>query len=100
MKRFDLKSLALGLIIGVIAIVGVNTVFAAGKIKSAEYSDVKVNFYGTEVPLKSALVAIQKDGSDDMQLYMPLREVLEYMQFNVDWNAKNRSVNITMKSNQ
>lgn len=93
MKRYDIKSLAAGIIIGII---GVTTVFAAGGIKSAAYSNAKVYFYGEEVLLKNPLVTIVKDGSSEGQLYMPMRDLLEYMQFNVQWNSKDGSVNLTM----
>lgn len=94
MKQFDLKSLFAGLIIGTI---GVTTVFAATGIKSATFSNSKVHFNGQEIPLKNQLVAVVKEGSKDAQLYMPMRELLEYMQFNVEWNSKDSSVNLTVK---
>ncbi|MGH4121902.1 MAG: DUF4352 domain-containing protein [Clostridium sp.] len=93
MKKFDFKSLVLGLVIGTI---GVSTVFAAGEIKSATISKSKVYFYGNEVKLKNPLISIVKDGSSKSQLYMPMSELLEYMQFKVECNSKDNSVNLTM----
>lgn len=94
MKKFNIKSFICGLLVGTIS---VTTVFAAVGIKSATYSNSKVYFYENEVPLKNSLVAIVKDGSTDAQLYMPMRELLEYMNFNVEWNSHDSSVNLTMK---
>lgn len=103
MKRLDIKSLAVGLIAGVVATsVGIGTVSALetlSKIESATYSESKVYFYDKEVPLENSLVAIKPEGSENMQLYMPVRELLEYMQFNVEWNDENKSVNLTMNGN-
>ncbi|AOT71870.1 stalk domain-containing protein [Geosporobacter ferrireducens] len=93
MKKLDIKSLIFGVIIGTL---GVTTVFAAGGIKSATYSNSKVYFYGNEILLENPLVTIVKDGSSDGQLYMPMRELLEYMQFKVEWNSEDGSVNLTM----
>lgn len=96
MKKFDIKSLILGFIIGTI---GITTIFAAGGIKSAEFNSSKVYFYGKEVPLKSQLVSIVKDGESNVQIYMPMKELLEYMNFVVEWNKEDNSINLTMKGN-
>lgn len=93
MKKIDVKSLILGIVIGTI---GMTTAFASSGIKSATFSNAKVYFYGKEVPLKNALVSVVKEGSSDAQLYMPMRELLEYMQFNVQWNSRDGSVHLTM----
>lgn len=94
MKKFDLKSIALGL---AICTVGITTVFAANGIKSAAFNSSKINFYGQEVPLQNQLVSIVKDGDTIPQMYMPVRELLEYMNFIVEWNEKDSSINLTMK---
>lgn len=96
MKKFDVKSVALGFIIGTI---GITTAFAASGIKSATFNSSKVYFYGKEVPLKNQLVSIVKDGETNAQMYMPMRELLEYMNFIVEWNANDSSINLTMKGN-
>ncbi|SNS61301.1 hypothetical protein SAMN05446037_101476 [Anaerovirgula multivorans] len=95
MKKIHIKSLVLGLVIG---IVGITTVFSTSEIKSATFSDSKVYFYGNEIPLKNSLVLIEKEGNSDAQLYMPMKELLEYMQFNVQWNSSDSSVNLTMNA--
>ena len=94
MKKFDLKSVVMGIVIGTISM---TTVFATGGIKSATYSSAKVYFNGETVPLKNSLVSITKEGSSKPQLYMPMKDVLEYMHFDVKWNSTNQSVNLTMK---
>jgi len=96
MKKIDVKSLILGIVIGTL---GITTTFAFSEIKSANFSNAKVYFYGNEVPLKNALISIRKDSSSDAQLYMPMRELLEYMEFNVQWNSHDGSVNLTMNNN-
>lgn len=105
MKKFQIKSLVLGLLLGIIGtsvVLGVSetseasTVSSLGKIESATFSNSKVYFYGKEISLENPLVAIRKNGSSETQLYMPMRELLEYMQFNVELNNEDSSVNLTM----
>lgn len=96
MKKIDTKSFILGIVIGAL---GITATFASGEIKSATFSNAKVCFYGNEVPLKNSLISVVKDSSSNAQLYMPMRELLEYMQFNVQWNSHDGSVNLTMNNN-
>ncbi|WP_432405534.1 hypothetical protein [Wukongibacter sp. M2B1] len=105
MKKFQIKSLILGLLLGIIGtslVLGASktseasTISSLEKIESAAFSNSKVYFYGKEISLKNPLVIIRKDGSSETQLYMPMRELLEYMQFNVEWNSEDSSVNLTM----
>lgn len=93
MKRFDIKSLAAGILIGTM---GVSTAYAAGVIKTAEVSPSKVYFYNKQVPMKSPLISVTMEGSTDKQLYMPVKDILEYMNFKVNISDKDGSVNLTM----
>lgn len=116
MKNFDLKSIVIGLVIGV---TGASIVYATGisktagtsntkvaaapvittaieGIKSASISSDKIYFNGNEVKLNNPLIRIVKDDNSEEQLYMPMNEMLEYMQFKVQWNKKDSSVNLTM----
>lgn len=131
MKKLDIKSIVVGLVIGVI---GASSVFATGvirpmavnngkeatviaveetksvpasnskasnnattgEIKSATVSDAKVYFNGNEVNLKNPLITVVRDESSEDQLYMPMSELLEYMQFKVEWNRNDNAVNLTM----
>ncbi|MCT4509560.1 MAG: hypothetical protein N4A48_12560 [Tepidibacter sp.] len=88
MEKFQIKSLILGLLLGIIgtsAVLGVSassepsTVSSLEKVESANFINSKVYFYGEEVSLKNPLVAIKKDNSSKTQLYMPMKELLEYM---------------------
>lgn len=96
MQKFSIKSAVIGFIMGTI---GVTTVFAATGISSASLSNTKVYFYGQEVPLENSLVLISKEGEVNARMYMPMRELLEYMNFIVEWDAANNSVNLTMRGN-
>lgn len=113
MKKFDIKSIAVGLVIGMI---GASVVFVAEKtnqttisekksdtvyaaaagIKSATISNDKVYFNGKEIKLEKPLVRVVKDGSSKAELYMPMNELLEYMNFKVEWDSKVDSVYLTM----
>jgi hypothetical protein len=93
MKKFSFKSFAAGLIVG---LAGVITVTAAGMITSAQFRETKVTFnHGAITPeLKNPLVGIINDTEADMKLYMPLREVLETLQYTVTWDEETDTVDI------
>lgn len=112
MKKFDFKSIVVGLLIGII---GVSAIFASREkkptiisntkvattpeskgIKSAAINNGKVYFNGNEIKLKNPLVTIVKDENSESQLYMPVSELLEYMNFKVECNSKDNSVYLTM----
>ena len=95
MKKFSLKSIAIGLISGIAGTTAVLTVFATSSINSAVFSDAKVYLYGQEVSLENQLALIVKDGETDARLYMPVRELLEYMNFIVEWDGVANSVSLT-----
>ena len=99
MKKFDLKSMAAGFVIAVIGAAAVFTVNATGTIRSASFTTTRVYFYGNQVPLDNPLVSIVAEGEANARLYMPLRELLEYMNFIVEWDGQNNSVNLTMRGN-
>lgn len=89
--------MAVGVLVGM---VGIMTVSASSQyIKNATLrnSSSKVYFYGKEVKLEQPLLAVKLEGNQEEKLYMPLREILEYMNFNVEWNSQDSSVNLTMK---
>lgn len=91
MKKVDVKSLVLGLIIGT---VGISTVFAANGIKTANFSNATVTLGGVSVPLENSLISIVKDGEKDMQLYMPVRELLEYLGYSVNWDGTKNNIDL------
>lgn len=92
MKKFDVKSLVVGLIIGM---VGITTVFAASGIKSAVFSNAKITLDGHSVPLTKSLIAVVKDNEKDASLYMPVRELMEYIGYNVNWNKETLTVELS-----
>ncbi|WP_027626343.1 hypothetical protein [Clostridium lundense] len=113
MKKIDLKSMVVGLVIGIVGVYiaifskpeikpatisqkKVIAAPAAGEIKSAAINNGKVYFNGNEIKLKNPLVTIVKNDSSEAQLYMPMSELLEYMQFKVELNSKDSSVYLTM----
>lgn len=91
MKKFDVKSIALGFIIGT---VGITSVFASDGIKSATLSNAKVTLDEVSVPLKNSLIEIVKDDEKGARLYMPVRELLEYLGYIVNWDGTNDTVNL------
>ena len=97
MKKIHFKSMALGFAIAIVVFSTILSANAAATIKSAQFAETKVYFYGKEVELKNPLVSIVADGESNARLYMPLRELLEFMNFVVDWDGENNSVNLTMR---
>lgn len=91
MKKLDIKSLAIGFIIGT---VGITTAFAANGIKSADLSTAKVTLDGAAVPLTKPLVAVTADNETDPSLYMPVGELLEYLGYTVTWDGTKDTVHL------
>jgi hypothetical protein len=129
MKKFDVKSIIVGLVICIIGAYAVFTVvekksavskekkviatsegekktdvneekdaaiFTGERIKSADINNGQIYFDGKEVKLKKPLVTIVKEGNHEPELYIPMEELLEYMQFNFEWNCKDNAVYLTM----
>lgn len=112
MKKFDIKSLLIGLVVGAIVVSAgfattktksptikvANAVSTGEKVNSVTVSNSKVYFNGNEINLKKPLIEVKKEDNSEPQLYMPIDELLEYMQFKVEWNKKENAVNLTMKN--
>lgn len=130
MKKFDLKSIIIGTLIGIIgfssvfyfvdknkahlhdeeiksSIVAQNTksndpvkksdnISIDENITNAEFNNSKVYFNGEEICLKKPLITITKNDDSESQLYIPADEILEYMNFNVNWNKKDNCLYLTM----
>ncbi|WP_026896201.1 stalk domain-containing protein [Clostridiisalibacter paucivorans] len=105
MTKFHIKSLILGLLIGTVGssifwgisrTSEVSYASPSEKIESAIFNSSKVYFYEEEISLENPLVAIKKNEDSEILLYAPMREMLEYMQFNVKWNNEDNSVHLTM----
>ena len=97
MKKFDFKSMVLGFVIAIIGATTVLTVNAASSIRSASFSQARVYWLGQEVPLENPLVSVLAEGETNARLYMPLRELLEFMNFIVEWDGQNNRVNLSMR---
>ena len=96
MNKFDLKSVILGFVIAFTGLTAVYTVNAANSIRSASFSQARVYWMGQEVPLENPLVSVVAEGETNARLYMPLRELLEFMNFVVEWDGQNNRVNLSM----
>ncbi len=91
MKKFDVKSLAAGIIIGTM---GVTTVFAATGIKSAVLSNTKVTLNGGSLPLGKSLVSVTMDDEQNASLYVPLNELSEKLGYTVNYDEEKDTVNL------
>lgn len=87
MKKFDVKSLVAGVIIGTL---GITTVFAATGIKSASLSNMKVTLNGSALPLNKSLISVTMDNEENTSLYVPANELLEKLGYTINYDdAKN-----------
>ncbi len=91
MKKIELKSFIFGLMIGLI---GITIVFTANKIKLVTYSNPVINLDGVQMPFKRPLLSVVKDGGKNTQIYIPLQEALEYLDYKVEWNSIDDTINI------
>ena len=83
-------------LIFIISLMLFSTVYAAGGIKSASYSASKVYLYDMEIPLENRLISIVPEGSENASTYMPVRELLEILGYNVIWNDSDKSITIKL----
>ena len=92
MRKFDLKSLAAGFIIGTL---GLTTVFGAAGIQSAALSNAKVTLDGALLPLGQPLISVKMDDGQDASLYAPVNEVLEKLGYTVNYDEASNTIDIT-----
>lgn len=98
MKKFDVKSLVAGLIIGTL---GITTAFAATGIKSAGLSNMKVTLNGSALPLNKSLISVTMDNEENASLYVPANELLEKLGYIINYDdAKNTMDLIAGNSSQ
>lgn len=80
MKKFDIKSLAAGVLIGSL---GITTVFAATGIKSAVLSSTRIVLNGEVLPLDKPVLSVTLDNAQDAGLYVPANTLLEKLGYTV-----------------
>ena len=85
MKKLHLKSLAIGFIAGLLTL---STVFAATTLRKAEFNTTKIFYNDTQIDLTSQpMINVYKDEEIDPRNYMPVRAILEAMNFGVAWDG-------------
>ncbi|MBE5979856.1 MAG: hypothetical protein E7249_12035 [Paenibacillaceae bacterium] len=96
MKRFDVKSLVAGVIIGTM---GITTVYAATGIKSATLSNTKVTLNGEALPLSKSLISVTMDNEQNESLYIPANELFEKIGYTVSYDSVKNTVNLIPGNN-
>ena len=91
MRKFDLKSLAAGLILGTL---GIPTLFGAEGIQSAALRNTNVPLNGALLPLGQPLISVKMDDGQDASLYAPVNEVLEKLGYTVNYDEANNTIDI------
>ncbi len=91
----NIKRLVIGLIIG--SSIGITTIFASGVIKSAVFTNSKIYLNNKNIPISNSLASIVKEGSSGALTYAPVRELLENMGYNVNWDSSDSSIRLSPK---
>jgi hypothetical protein len=97
MKASKFRSGAVGFIAGVVFCSFAVGAYAANTIKTASFTDAKIYFYGQEVSISAQPVVITEIGNDTQKLYFPT-ELMEYMQFIINWDKEKNTINLTMNN--
>lgn len=93
MKKFDVKSLVAGIMIGTM---GITTVYAATGIKSAALSNTKITLNGESLPLSKSLISVTMDNEQNESLYIPANELFEILGYSVNYDGANNTVNLIL----
>jgi hypothetical protein len=93
MKKFDVKSLVAGIIIGTM---GITTVYAASGIKSAAFSNTKITLNGESLPLSKSLISVTMDNEQNESLYIPANGLFEKLGYTVNYDGANNTVNLIL----
>lgn len=96
MKKFDIKSLTAGIIIGT---VGMTTVFASSGIKSVNLSNMNITLNGVPLPLGKPMLSVTMDNEQNASLYVPANELLINLGYHIDYDSENNSINLIPQSN-
>lgn len=96
MKKFDVKSLVAGIIIGTL---GITTVFAATGIKSAILSNTKATLNGDSLPLSQSLIWVTMDNEQNANLYVPANELLEMLGYTVNYDGVKNTIDLIPDNN-
>lgn len=96
MKKFDIKSLIAGIIIGT---TGITTVFAASGIQSANLSNTKVALNGVSIPLSKPLLSVTMENEQEESIYAPVNELFINLGYNVHYNAEQNTIDLIPHNN-
>ncbi len=97
MKKFDVKSLVAGIIIGTM---GITTVYAATGIKSAALSNTKITLNGESLSLSKSLISVTMDNEQNESLYIPANELFEKLGYTVNYDGAKNTVNLIPGNNR
>lgn len=96
MKKFDLKSLTAGIIIGM---AGITTVFASSGIKSASLSNMNITLNGVSLPLGKPMLSVTMDNEQNASLYVPANELLINLGYCVNYDSETNSIDLIPQNN-
>ncbi len=91
MKKFELKSLIAGIIIGT---TGITTVFAASTIKSANISNMNITLNGISIPLSKPLVSVAMENEQAESVYVPLNELFVNLGYGINYDIESNTIDL------
>jgi len=99
MKKINVKSFILGIVITILIMTMITTVFAAQLKQTIEifYRDIKITVDGIEIEPKDATGKVVEPFISDGSTYLPVRAVAEAVGYDVKWDGDTSTVILTKK---
>lgn len=96
MKKFDVKSLVVGIMIGTM---GITTAFASSGVKSATQSTIQVTLNGVSLPLGKPVLSVTMDDEQTASLYVPANELFTNLGYDVNYDSEKNTIDLIPRSN-
>lgn len=96
MKKFDVKSLVVGIMIGTM---GITTAFASSGVKSATQSTIQVTLNGVSLPLGKPVLSVTMDDEQTSSLYVPANELFTNLGYDVNYDSEKNTIDLIPRSN-
>ena len=96
MKKFDIKSMVVGILIGTM---GITTAFASSGVRSASQSNIQVTLNGVSLPLNKPVLSVTMDEEENASLYVPVNELFTNLGYGVNYDSEKNTVDLIPHSN-
>lgn len=96
MKKFDIKSMVVGIIIGTM---GITTAFASSGVRSASQSNIQITLNGVSLPLSKPVLSVTMDEEQNASLYVPVNESFTNLGYGVNYDREKNTIDLIPHSN-